>query len=280
MMVINKVLFIVNIATIIFLANATSTTANNIITNLWPLPFNLPLKHNNNEIYKIRPNGFFIKCHKTCKPCSSLMKRAIKRYSKIILPSLSIHNDDGNDNNDNNSYNMTIKICYQLETDLQFNINENYTLNIKQDNEEIMLLNGHLTAISEWGILKGLETYSQIIEWLPLEDEYVINYNLPLNIYDSPRFKYRSIMFDTGRNFIPLNNIFRTIDAMEMNKLNVFVWHLTDDGAFPIALDSYPDLAKFGALSYPNAIYSKQDVKNVVAYAKDRGIRVEKIRLT
>ena len=84
----------------------------------------------------------------------------------------------------NNSYNMTIKICYQLETDLQFNINENYTLNIKQDNEEIMLLNGYLTAISEWGILKGLETYSQIIEWLPLEDEYVINYNLPkvLNI--------------------------------------------------------------------------------------------------
>ena len=60
---------------------------------------------------------------------------------------------------------------------------------------------------------------------------------------------------------------------MSFNKMNVFHWHIVDDQSFPYVSTTYPDLSKAGAYDQ-NHLYTQDDVKNVIAYAKDRGIRV------
>lgn len=64
-----------------------------------------------------------------------------------------------------------------------------------------------------------------------------------------------------------------TLDAMAWAKLNVLHWHLVDDQSFPYASHLLPRLAERGAF-FPAHTYSLDDAREVVAYARARGIRV------
>ncbi len=59
---------------------------------------------------------------------------------------------------------------------------------------------------------------------------------------DHPRFSWRGIMLDSSRHFLSKRVIKDNLDLMEMNKMNVFHWHLTDDNAFPYESFTYPNL--------------------------------------
>ncbi|CAK5284459.1 unnamed protein product [Mycena citricolor] len=84
---------------------------------------------------------------------------------------------------------------------------------------------------------------------------------------------YRGFMLDTARNFFPVADIKRTLDAMSWVKLNMFHWHIVDSQSFPLSLPDFPELAQKGAYS-ANEIYSPQDVQDIVQYAAERGIDV------
>ena len=72
---------------------------------------------------------------------------------------------------------------------------------------------------------------------------------LPIIIQDEPGFIYRGLMVDTSRHFLPMHLLYETIDAMMYNKLSVFHWHITDEDAFPLILDSHPEIAQYAAFS-------------------------------
>jgi len=72
---------------------------------------------------------------------------------------------------------------------------------------------------------------------------------------------------------LPLDIIRKNLDAMASTKMNVLHWHIVDEQSFPLLLETYPLLAKFGAWS-PKAVYSADDVKGIIAYANSLGIRV------
>ena len=55
--------------------------------------------------------------------------------------------------------------------------------------------------------------------------------------------------------------------------MNVFHWHITDSQSFPLHLSSLPDFSRYGAYS-PEQVYTSQDVRDLVTYANDRGVRV------
>lgn len=63
-------------------------------------------------------------------------------------------------------------------------------------------------------------------------------------IRDRPAYPHRGLMLDTARNFIPVPDILRTIDAMASSKLNVFHWHITDTQSFPMESPRVPQLVR------------------------------------
>ena len=126
-----------------------------------------------------------------------------------------------------------------------------------------------ITAHSVWGALRGLETLSQLVK--PGAAGFLVEN--PIMITDRPRFGWRGLMIDTGRNYLTVTTIKMALDAMSYTKLNLLHWHMVDDQSFAIKSEALPKLAGFGAFS-PKHAYSLADLRTVVAYGRERGIAV------
>lgn len=123
-----------------------------------------------------------------------------------------------------------------------------------------------ITANSRFGALHAMETLLQLVQ---TDGE---NTFMPLvNISDVPRFPGRGVLLDSARHFLPVEDILRQLDGMAAAKLNVFHWHLTDDQGWRFASEHYPKLQQ---LASDGHFYTVEQMKQVVAYATARGIRV------
>jgi hexosaminidase len=123
-----------------------------------------------------------------------------------------------------------------------------------------------LTAPTTLGALRGMQTFLQLIT----PDQ--TSFSVPaMRIEDAPRFTWRGLLFDVTSHFIPVDVILRNFDAMEAVKLNVFHWHLTDDQGFRVESKVFPKLHQVGS---EGGYYSQENIRRVLAYARDRGIRV------
>ncbi|XP_012671372.2 beta-hexosaminidase subunit beta isoform X1 [Clupea harengus] len=127
-----------------------------------------------------------------------------------------------------------------------------------------------LQAPTVWGALRGLETFSQLV----YEDAYGSRNINKTAISDFPRFAHRGVLLDTSRHYLPLKVILANLEAMAMNKFNVFHWHIVDDPSFPYVSRTFPDLSQKGAYHPYTHVYTPSDVKMVIEFARMRGIRV------
>ena len=136
---------------------------------------------------------------------------------------------------------------------------ESYTL--KVDNKRITL-----EAVTDIGAMRGLETLLQTLR------QAQGNYYFPgIIVEDEPRFPWRGLMIDVSRHFQPIDVIKRNIDAMAAVKMNVLHLHLVDDHGFRVESKVYPQLHEKAS----NGEYFTQiEIKEIVRYAGDRGIRV------
>jgi hexosaminidase len=124
-----------------------------------------------------------------------------------------------------------------------------------------------LQAATVAGALHGLATFAQLV--VPGAD----GFQAPaMHIEDRPRFPWRGLMLDVSRHWMPLEVVERNLDAMAAVKLNVFHWHLSDDQGFRAESRRFPRLQQFGS---DGNYYTQAEIRHVVAYAGDRGIRVE-----
>ena len=140
------------------------------------------------------------------------------------------------------------------------------------------------------GTFYGMQT---LIQLLPVEVPKGRLQELPvpaMTIEDAPRFDYRGMMLDVGRNFHDINVVKRFIDYLAMHKLNYFHWHLTDDQGWRVEIKKYPRLTSVGAYRngtiigrYPGkgndnirkgGFFTQEQIKDVVKYAGDRYITV------
>jgi hexosaminidase len=123
-----------------------------------------------------------------------------------------------------------------------------------------------LTAPNDLGAMHGLETLLQLAT---MQGGACV---LPtVTISDAPRFRWRGFMLDVSRHFEPVSVIERTLDGMAAAKLNVFHWHLSDDQGFRAESKKYPRLTEVAS---EGQFYSQDQLREVVAYAHARGIRV------
>ncbi len=68
-------------------------------------------------------------------------------------------------------------------------------------------------------------------------------------IRDQPRFRYRGLLIDTGRNYFSVSALKRIAAAMGRDKMNVLHWHMNEQHSFPFVSESEPNMAKYGAYS-------------------------------
>ncbi len=131
---------------------------------------------------------------------------------------------------------------------------------------EITGANITITAANPLGAMHGLQTLLQLVQ-LDAHGFYI-----PAGtIEDHPRFAWRGLMLDTSRHFMPIEVIERNLDGMEAVKLNVFHWHLSDDQGFRAESHVLPHLTEAAS---DGLFYTQQQMREVVEYARDRGIRV------
>ncbi len=123
-----------------------------------------------------------------------------------------------------------------------------------------------LAAPTVTGALRGIETFLQLVQG----NRYGF-FVSPVVIKDSPRFPWRGLMIDVARHFQPIPVIKRNLDAMAAVKMNVFHWHLTEDQGFRVESKKFPRLHTLGS---DGNFFTQEEVKEIIAYAAERGIRV------
>ncbi|KAK4799654.1 hypothetical protein SAY86_025019 [Trapa natans] len=128
-----------------------------------------------------------------------------------------------------------------------------------------------MQAATVFGALRGLETFSQLCTF-DYASKTVLIHNIPWNIQDEPRFKYRGLLLDTSRHYFPVDVIKHILESMTFAKLNVLHWHIIDEQAFPLEVPSYSKLWQ-GAYSKWER-YTIEDAYEIVNFAKSRGINV------
>lgn len=123
-----------------------------------------------------------------------------------------------------------------------------------------------LSAPTVVGALRGLETLLQLVANDPR------GYYFPgVQIQDQPRFPWRGLLIDVARHFETVEVLKRNLDGMAAVKLNVFHWHLTEDQGFRVESKKFPKLHQLGS---DGLYYTQDQVKEIIAYARERGIRV------
>lgn len=153
----------------------------------------------------------------------------------------------------------TIQIHFDTVSNLTIQQDESYSLEIKNDAVSIH-------AKTDVGALRALETLLQLVSFN--KSGYFFE---GVTIKDYPRFVWRGLMIDVARHYQPIDVLKRNLDAMASVKLNVFHWHLTDDQGFRVESKVYPKLQE---LASDGLFYTQEQIKDVVRYASDLGIRV------
>lgn len=155
---------------------------------------------------------------------------------------------------------VALHIRYGVDPDyLTLHEKERYTLAVAPGGVE-------LRADGPAGVLRGLATLLQLVRRTP-EGPVLTD----ASIDDAPRFLWRGLMIDVARHFLSVETMKRQLDAMELVKLNVLHWHLSDGTGFRVESLRYPKLQQIGG---HDQYYTQAQVREIIAYAADRGIRI------
>lgn len=115
---------------------------------------------------------------------------------------------------------------------------------------------------SEEGVIRALTTLYQLSDYNDADC---------CSMTDEPRWEHRGLTLDCARSFIAVDELKKILEQMSLCKLNVFQWKLSDDQAWRLEVLRAPKLTE---QSSGGKFYSRDDVKEVVAFAKTRGIEV------
>lgn len=188
---------------------------------------------------------------------SNTLQSILTRYSKYIsaLTGRTISVDQ---TSSSSPHTLFIDCAATADQYPDLGEDESYTLNVTDSG-------ACLSARTLSGVSRGLATFVQLIE----RDFTSQASTLPtVSIVDKPRFAWRGLMLDLSRHWMPAAVIERTLNAMELSKLNVLHLHLSDDQGFRVESIVHPRLHD------RKEFFSQKDVRHLVAFAEERRIRL------
>lgn len=153
------------------------------------------------------------------------------------------------------------------------------------------------TAQKPAGLFYAVQTLRQLLP-APSERRQIQGQSfavLCVEIEDKPRFAWRGMHLDVSRHFFTPNEIKQYIDSLSMLKMNVFHWHLVDDGGWRIEIKKYPRLTSVGGFRIAfepwdqrklqfaelgsdsklyGGFYTQDQIRDIVKYAQDRFVTI------
>ncbi|EKO3570982.1 family 20 glycosylhydrolase [Vibrio metschnikovii] len=248
----NKGTLVLLISGLITIPTAAMAMTPNTDLNLMPYPQNVELGQG--KISLDKSFSIYIKGYDSPRVQFNIKRTMERLYRQTGLPMLNWYAESEKDAT------LVIDIRNAPKSEVQdINSDESYQLESR---------NGQIIIRSErpYGAFHGLETFLQLVT------TDATGYFVPaVSIQDEPRFPWRGVSYDTSRHFIELDVILRQLDAMASAKMNVFHWHMWDDQAIRIQLDNYQKLWQDTA---DGDYYTKDEIRYVVNYARNLGIRV------
>ncbi|HVQ39917.1 MAG TPA: family 20 glycosylhydrolase [Pyrinomonadaceae bacterium] len=243
--------FALNVAGPVAAQSSTTTAAASGQLNLMPVPASVQLQTGRLAI----TNGFTVA---TKGHVDDRLRGAILRMTKrlagrtvITLP-FDLAGDES-------AATLVIQCSRAGSAIPSLNEDESYSL-------EITDKQARLVAPTVVGAIRGLETFLQL-----LNGDRDGFYLPAVKINDRPRFPWRGLLIDIARHYQPPEVLKRNLDAMAAVKLNVLHWHLTEDQGFRVESKKFPKLHSMGS---DGLYYTQDQVREIIAYAADRGIRV------
>ena len=238
---------------VVFFANLTMVSAQETaLLNLMPMPNSVKINSGKfvfTDKFLIAVNG----------PPDASMIQAVNRFylklgrkTGLFFPQEFINKGDHNPD-------AQLQLTFTKSIQPAIGMDESYSIRVTPDKIKV-------SANTNIGIQRALETLYQFVAW-----EEKVFYCQSADIEDQPRFKWRGLMIDVSRHFMPIEVIKRNIDAMSTVKMNVLHLHLSDDEGFRVESKIYPLLQEKGS---NGEYYSQDQLRDLVKYAHDRGIIV------
>jgi len=144
------------------------------------------------------------------------------------------------------------------------------------------------------GLFYGIQTLRQLLPpaVFRVQKAEAVEWAVPcVRITDYPRFKWRGLLIDPARHFIPREDVERFIDTMALHKFNRLQIHLTDDQGWRIEIRKHPQLTEIGAKmdfttilrggadnetggQRPGGYYTQNEIRQFVRYAAEHYVTI------
>jgi hexosaminidase len=240
--------------------SSANLTTNAVVGNVWPMPRDFSTGNHTLELGQ----DFRLDCVALdTEDAQALLSSTCHRYQIILDRPDGLLPEDIKETYLNKLTHLKVQV-QSSNTRLDDQTDESYDLRINDQGDAI------LEAKTVYGAMRGLETFSQVVRRTS-QTRYLPG--VPLRIKDAPAYTHRGLLLDTARSYFTIDDIKRQLDAMAVSKLNVFHWHIIDSQSFPLVSQVHPELSKYGAYA-SDMVYTKEDIQDIIQYARERGIRV------
>ncbi|WP_283148314.1 family 20 glycosylhydrolase [Silvimonas soli] len=104
-----------------------------------------------------------------------------------------------------------------------------------------------ITGVTAHGVFNGIQSLRQLLPvaaWLNEQPTLAV---AAVKVTDAPRFAYRGMHLDVGRNFSSKTTVLRLLEVMALYKLNKFHFHVTDDEGWRVEIPTLPELTEIGS---------------------------------
>lgn len=178
-----------------------------------------------------------IRVETTCNDCQNALAddfnstwfNVFKRYDQSVAIPIDIFCKN------NRAANLTI-LDYKYSNVAKLSITSIYIVLQKQFAGDLTCIVGKyellidmdyvkIVSCSEEGIRYSFSSLSQIVENFQIIE-------LPIIVRDWPKYSWRGMLIDVARHFIPMRQLYRSVEAMAATKINVLHLHLTDSQVY------------------------------------------------
>ena len=146
------------------------------------------------------------------------------------------------------------------EEELNGPVDESYSLNVTSAGVA-------LSAPTVWGARHALDSLAQLATPATLGAAALRH----AVVDDAPQNSYRGLMVSPGQRFMTPGLLLTTLDGMELSRLNVMHFHLSEFCRYAIESRAYPELSKPLEAGLNEGYYTWEEITDLVAQAKQRG---------